>query len=57
VEIFVGNRQIQEKLPCWHVYASICTWRIPLNDAYIHQSAPCAFERMIHICVNQHWRC
>jgi len=42
VETFVANKQVCEKLPCWH---------------FLRQSAPCAFERMMHICFDQHGRC
>jgi len=57
VEKFVANKQVFEKLSPWRLYTSIRTWRIWLNDAYMRHSAPCAFERMTHICVNQRRRC
>jgi len=57
VKNFVASKQVREKLLCWRLSTSICIQRIRLNDAYMCHSAPCAFEQMTHICVNQHRRC
>jgi len=55
----VANKQVRETLSRWQLYASVRPRPIRLNDAYacMHHSAPCAFERMTHICVNQNRRC
>jgi len=57
VENFIANKQAREKLSRWRLYTSIRTGHIQLIDTYMRRSAPCAFERMTHICVIQQRRC
>jgi len=45
------------KVSCWRLYTSIRTRHIQLNDAYMRHSTPCAFERMMHMCIIQQRRC
>jgi len=39
VENYIANKQVRKKLSCWHLYTSIRTWHIQLNDAYMRHSA------------------
>jgi len=57
VDNFVANKQVREELSRWRLCTSIHTWRILLNGAYMHHSAPCALELMTHVCIDQHIRC